>query len=287
MAAHEEDRRAGAGASPEERDARAGFGAADPTGGSHDARIEEPGEARLEQTSQDVGAIAHRAQDEARELADRTRERATELAEEGKERAHDAAEHGRARFAGSIDRMSDRLEAKARSLEEQGGVSARAGEVVHRASDALESGAEYLRSHDLPMIRDDVIEQIRERPLVAVGVALGAGFLIGSIGGSADEDRDRHYRDREESRRSERFAARMQRRAGHRDQQDDDEALDRHDRGGRFAAMRSRWDEYDELDEHDDDSDGGIRAQLGRAVIAGVGALLSRQIRSRIAGRGD
>jgi ElaB/YqjD/DUF883 family membrane-anchored ribosome-binding protein len=228
--------------------------------------------------------FADRAKDQAHELADRTREKAGELADEGQERAMHAAEQGRTRLADGISRLSERLEESARTLDDQGGVGVRAGTVVHRTSDALESSADYLRSHDLPMIRDDVVDQIRERPLFACGIALGAGFLLGSMGSGSDDDRS--SRDRHDSERWKRYVARLERsgrlRAGHDD--DGDSHSDRHDRGGRFAALRSSWDEDDDDYEDDGDSSSSMRAQLGRAVIAGVGALLSRQIQSRIAG---
>jgi hypothetical protein len=71
----------------------------------------------------------------------------------------------------------------------------------------------------LRAIRDDLSEQIRAHPLLAVGVAVGIGYLLGSTGGGEDRDE-----------------------------------------GGET-----------------------LRARLGRVVVAGLGALISRQLEARIA----
>jgi ElaB/YqjD/DUF883 family membrane-anchored ribosome-binding protein len=266
-----------------------GFSGAAAGSGAADAGFGGATRGTPPQGGDEGGAFAERAKGQAHELADRTRDKAHELADEGRDRALDAAEQGRSRLADGMSRLSEGIDDRARSVEEHGGMPARAGDVMHRASDALDSGADYLRTHDLPMIRDDVIEQIRERPLFACGIALGAGFLLGSMGGGDDE----RARDRHDEERWERYVSRLERsgrlKGRMRDEAEDDRhGVDRHDRGGRFAALRSSWDD----DDYDDDDDGhddasGIRAQLGRALVAGVGALLSRQIQSRIAGRDE
>jgi ElaB/YqjD/DUF883 family membrane-anchored ribosome-binding protein len=66
-------------------------------------------------------------------------------------------------------------------MEQAGGVQQRAGHVAVRAGEALDSGAEYLRSHDPDEMRDDLERSIRERPLLSVGIAVGAGFLLARL----------------------------------------------------------------------------------------------------------
>jgi hypothetical protein len=96
----------------------------------------------------------------------------------GGERAHDAAGSGKARLAGVLDGVAERAHAQAEALEERGGLAGRAAQPAHRAAAAVASGAEYLRLHEWAEIRDDVEGRIRSRPLVAVGVAFGAGLLL-------------------------------------------------------------------------------------------------------------
>ena len=59
-----------------------------------------------------------------------------------------------------------------------------------RAAEALESagtrlddrfayGAEYLRTRDVELMGEDFIAQVRRRPLLSAGIAMGAGHLVG------------------------------------------------------------------------------------------------------------
>lgn len=108
-------------------------------------------------------------------------ERIGEKVDEGRERLSGAVEAGRNRVAGQLERISDRLEERGRGMEEAGGVQQRASQVALRAGEALDSGAEYLRSHDPDAMRDDLERSIRERPLLSVGIAAGAGFLLARL----------------------------------------------------------------------------------------------------------
>lgn len=49
----------------------------------------------------------------------------------------------------------------------------------NRLADGLEGGVDYLRSSDVELIADDLLTEIRQRPLVAAGVAIGVGYLLG------------------------------------------------------------------------------------------------------------
>jgi hypothetical protein len=79
-------------------------------------------------------------------LRERGREVFGGVAERGKERLLDAAERGR-------DRVAERLT----------------------------SGAEYLRTNDVDVIREDLIAEIRAHPLRSTAIAVGAGYLLGRI----------------------------------------------------------------------------------------------------------
>ena len=108
-------------------------------------------------------------------------EGASEKLGEGRERLIEAVDAGRNRVAGQLERISDRLAERGRGMEEAGGVQRRASQVALRAGEALDSGAEYLRSHDPDEMRDDLERSIRERPLLSVGIAAGAGFLLARL----------------------------------------------------------------------------------------------------------
>jgi ElaB/YqjD/DUF883 family membrane-anchored ribosome-binding protein len=115
------------------------------------------------------------------EKVEEGRERVQEAVEQGRERLSDAVETGRGRLAGQLESLGDRLEERGRTMEDQGGVQRRAGQAAVRASDALDSSAEYLRTHDMGEMRDDLERAIRERPLFSVGMAVGAGFLLARL----------------------------------------------------------------------------------------------------------
>jgi ElaB/YqjD/DUF883 family membrane-anchored ribosome-binding protein len=109
------------------------------------------------------------------------RERVGEAVESGKERVGDAVDSGRHRIADQLETLGDRLEDRGRGMEDSGGIQRRAGHVALRAGEALDTGADYIRSHDVGEMRDDLERAIRDRPLFSVGVAVGAGFLLGRL----------------------------------------------------------------------------------------------------------
>jgi ElaB/YqjD/DUF883 family membrane-anchored ribosome-binding protein len=161
-------------------------------------------------------------------------------------RVRDAAESGKSGVAGGIHSLGDRIEDMARPLEESGGVRGRVGGAIHRAGDTLEEGAEYLRTHELGVIRDDVTDQIRSHPFLSVGIALGTGMLLGAALGGSDSDRDD---DRSDDR--------------------DDDRHERHDRHDQESASGLT---------------GFLGSAVGRAITAGVTTLVASQVRNMVAG---
>jgi ElaB/YqjD/DUF883 family membrane-anchored ribosome-binding protein len=109
------------------------------------------------------------------------KERISDAVDSGKERVGSAFESGKNRVAGQLESVGDRLEERGHQMEQRGGVQARAGQAALRASDALDSSADYLRTHDPAEMRDDLEHAIRERPLLSVGLAAGVGFLLARI----------------------------------------------------------------------------------------------------------
>jgi ElaB/YqjD/DUF883 family membrane-anchored ribosome-binding protein len=158
------------------------FGAATP-GGSFDSTSAGAGAPPDDAfaTPEDSGARAGSFDRKFTGEEQGARDQISEKLEAGRERLGGAVDAGRNRVAGQLERISDRLEERGRGMEQAGGVQQRAGHVAVRAGEALDSGAEYLRSHDPDEMRDDLERSIRERPLLSVGIAVGAGFLLARL----------------------------------------------------------------------------------------------------------
>ncbi len=174
-------------------------------------------------------------------------EEAKGMGEKAKHKASSAIESGKEKLAGGVDRLGTRLEERARPMEEQGGLKGKVGGAVHGVSDALESSAEYLRTHEVGTIGDDIKSQIREHPFASVGIALGTGFVLGRVFGGGEEE-------------------------------EEEEGDHEHERLEALMRMRGR-----EL-RRGNGFMSQMRGPLGRAVVSGATALLARQVRNRIAG---
>ncbi len=104
-----------------------------------------------------------------------------DMADRVSEQASQSLESGKQNVASGMHRMGDKLENVASNLSQHGDMGARAANVVRGASDALDSGADYVRTSSLSDIRDDLTSQIRSHPLLSMGVAIGAGYLLSKI----------------------------------------------------------------------------------------------------------
>jgi len=89
------------------------------------------------------------------DLKARGREAVTTAAEVGKQRLSEAAKR-------SKERLADKLEDTASQIDGR-----------------LYYSADYLRTSDIEVIRDDFVDLVRKRPLLSAGIALGAGYLVG------------------------------------------------------------------------------------------------------------
>lgn len=98
-----------------------------------------------------------------------------------RERASEAVDRGKDRVASGAEKLGERLHERATEMEHKGGVVGRAAGPVHRAGETIEEAGEYVRTHDMADMRSDLANQIRAHPLRSVGIALGAGFIIGRI----------------------------------------------------------------------------------------------------------
>jgi ElaB/YqjD/DUF883 family membrane-anchored ribosome-binding protein len=110
-----------------------------------------------------------------------TEESPSTEAESDQGKVRHAVNTGKNRIADQLQRAGERIEERARDMDDSGGMQRRAGQIAHRASGALDSGAHYLRDHEVDEMRDDLEHAIRARPLLSVGIAAGAGFLLARI----------------------------------------------------------------------------------------------------------
>jgi hypothetical protein len=90
---------------------------------------------------------------------------AAKLAREASRRA----ERARASAAGGLDTAANALHS--------GGE--RVAGVVHRAGDVLESGAAYVRGHELSDMMDDMVQVLKNYPAAALVGAAALGFILG------------------------------------------------------------------------------------------------------------
>lgn len=170
-------------------------------------------------------------------------------------RVNSIVDSGKTRLAGSLHDLGDRIEHTGRDLESGSFVVRPVGRVLDSTGNALESGARYLRTTDIDVIGDDVVDGIRGHPLVSAGIAVGCGLLLGRMFGSGDDS------DEEEPRTPR------------------DESHDRPER-----------DERHELDEPRDRAEGPsvvdrLMGKVSDVVAGGIAAYAARQVRDRIAGR--
>ncbi len=127
---------------------------------------------RMEMGSQDPGTtVHHRHAGDGNGLGSRL-----------KSHANDVVESGKSRVAGRIENLGDELERRATRMESQGNFVGRAAaNVVRGGSDVLESGAGYLRSHDVSAMRNGLQGTIRQHPFLSLGVAMWAAYRLGKM----------------------------------------------------------------------------------------------------------
>lgn len=111
-----------------------------------------------------------------------------QAAEEARSKMDEAADEAEDRANQGMRQAADRLDDTARRADEfaderlrGGGMKGRAGQAVHSGARAAEQGAEYLRSHDMTDLRDQLENQVRERPVQTLLAAVAVGWLAGKI----------------------------------------------------------------------------------------------------------
>ena len=114
-------------------------------------------------------------------------------------RVSGVADTGKSKLASSMHDLGDRIEHKGRQFESGNMFVRPVGRALNSTGEALEGGANYLRTSDFGVIRDDFVEGIRNHPMLSAGIAVGCGWLLGRMTGGDEEE----VEDREESHRQE------------------------------------------------------------------------------------
>jgi len=104
---------------------------------------------------------------------------------------HTASDFGRS-AAENINRnmksAASALDSTASALRRAPNSGGKLGNIAHSTADRLESGAQYMRTHDTQDLVHGIESYTRRQPAVALGCAAAVGFLIGM-----SLQRDRRY----------------------------------------------------------------------------------------------
>jgi ElaB/YqjD/DUF883 family membrane-anchored ribosome-binding protein len=86
--------------------------------------------------------------------------------------AMDRADQGRGTVAQGIERTADAL---------RSGLPEGAAEYARPAADAMERAADYVRTHDLKSMGNDLTSTVRQHPGPSMIAAVAVGFLLGVV----------------------------------------------------------------------------------------------------------
>lgn len=91
------------------------------------------------------------------DLRSRGRQVLNAVGQQGRQRLGNAASRGKARVADRIDDFGDVVGSR------------------------ISYSADYLRSNDIGVITDDLVDTVRRHPLLSAGIAIGAGYVAGKV----------------------------------------------------------------------------------------------------------
>jgi ElaB/YqjD/DUF883 family membrane-anchored ribosome-binding protein len=130
-----------------------------------------------------VGAVTDSVKATAGELS----EQAAAYAEQAKEKALELARQGKSQATGALAVLGDTIENNASTIDEKLGVQY--GEYARGAARSIQTTAANLDAKDVEDIGADVVNFVRAKPAVAIGIAATVGFLISRLfrrSGSSD-----------------------------------------------------------------------------------------------------
>lgn len=114
------------------------------------------------------------------QMKDQVKRTAAAVGHDAERKVQDRANQVLDQAADTLGQAADRLNQFA---DQQGGsgARARAGEVAHRAADAMESTARYLRDNDAQRLQSDLEGMVKSNPLQTLLIGAAAGWIVGKI----------------------------------------------------------------------------------------------------------
>lgn len=233
------------------------------SGGSKPKREAKQTKREAESAAKDVkqsaksqaAGMKQQAKQRGQAVKQEAKQKAKNVGKRAKSRASQAAESQKGRAANKMHGASDRLDQKAQRMQAQGGMKAKAGQAAGRTGDALDRSADYLQTHRVGTIQDDLKGQIRRHPFLSVGAAMGSGFLLGNMLSGEDEEDVLEEHPEWQSDGYDRYAAHPP-------------------ETYREPPAQSR--------EHDRGMMGQLKGSLGKAVASGVSAMVAKKLNERI-----
>ena len=131
-------------------------------------------------------ALGNEAQNRAGEYCDKLSEKKHDLtddakvrSEEYKEKALGLADDGKAKASNALSGLSRLITDNATTLDETVGV--KFGDYARSAANAVQTTAVRLDEKSFDELGTDAKEFVRANPVVAIGIAAAAGYLIGRV----------------------------------------------------------------------------------------------------------
>jgi len=118
------------------------------------------------------------AKDKAQETAHGVAEKVGEVASNVGHRASEVASNVGKKADSAVSSAGRGMESFADTVRERGPQSGMFGKASGAVADTLDSAGEYLESHGLSGIAEDLTNLVRRNPIPALLIGIGVGFLI-------------------------------------------------------------------------------------------------------------
>jgi hypothetical protein len=130
-------------------------------------------------------SVVDKAKDMASDVKDKVQDTAHAFTERAGEVASNVA-HRTGEMASTVGKKVDRgvsaagggMQSFAETVRERGPSSGMLGSATSAVADTLENTGEYLESHGLSGVAEDLTGLIRRNPIPALLIGIGVGFLI-------------------------------------------------------------------------------------------------------------
>jgi ElaB/YqjD/DUF883 family membrane-anchored ribosome-binding protein len=122
-----------------------------------------------------AGAYREKLHDHSEEWTAKGREKSSEA----KDKAYDYAAQGKAKTAEGMHKVSKLVEENAPAIDEKLGVQY--GNYARSAAATIDDTATKLEQKSLEELGEDALQFVREKPVMAVGIAAGVGYMLARL----------------------------------------------------------------------------------------------------------